>query len=80
MIARWSHWRNCGDARREPVAAAGEVKSIAKAYLPPAQSWGKITSTRPRRYTREELEVMAFRVGCSVSALQRALDLGLWHG
>lgn len=80
MIARWSHWRNSGDARREPVAAVGECQSIAKTYLPPAQHWGKITSTRPRRYTREELESIAYRVGCSVEALKRAIDMGLLNG
>lgn len=80
MICRWSHWRNSGDANREAVAAADEIKSIAKTYTEPHQHWGKITSKRPRRYTREEIESMAYRVGCSVEALKRAIDLGLLNG
>ena len=79
MISYWSHWRSC-DGEREPVPAPGQITSIANSYLAPAEHWGKITSKRPRRYTREELESMAYRVGCSVEALKRAIDLGLLNG
>lgn len=79
MISQWSHWRNAG-GEREPVTAAGEVQSIVNSYAASSQHWGKITSKRPRRYTREELESMAYRVGCSVEALKRAIDLGLLNG
>lgn len=79
MICRWAHWRN-GNEGREPIAAVGETPSIAKTFTPSQQYWGKITSKRKPRYTREELESIAYSVGCSVDSLKRAIDQGLFDG
>lgn len=73
MIARPTHWR-VGQGGRESVAAAGEVTSLQHLAANGATS-GKITS-RPA-YTDREIEVIAFRLRCSVREVRRAIDLGL---
>jgi hypothetical protein len=51
--------------------------SIAQAYTPSQQFWGKITSKKPQRLSRADLELTAFRLGCSVESARRAIELGL---
>jgi len=70
-------WRRGGADGREAIAAAGEVVSIAQAYTPSQQFWGKITSKKPQRLSRADLELTAFRLGCSVESARRAIELGL---
>lgn len=76
MIAA-AHWRRGGPDGREPIAAAGEVVSLAKGFTPQQQFWGKVTSKRPERASRADLELIAFRLGCSVDAARRAMEMGL---
>lgn len=76
MIAA-AHWRRGGPDGREPIAAAGEVLSLAKNLTNTQQYWGKVTSKRPPRASRADLELIAFRLGCSVDAARRAVEMGL---
>lgn len=76
MIAA-AHWRRGGPDGREPIAAAGEVLSLAKGYTSSQQFWGKVTSKRPAKASRADLELIAFRLGCSVDAARRAVELGI---
>lgn len=76
MIAQ-AHWRRGGPEGREPVAPAGDVLSLAKTYTAQQQYWGKLTSKRPARASRADLELIAFRLGCTVDAARKALELGL---
>jgi hypothetical protein len=73
MIARATHWRH-GQGCRETVAAAGAVTSL-EALVRNGATSGKITS-RPG-YTAREIELIAFRLGVTVVAVKRAIDLGL---
>lgn len=79
MIA-YSHFRRGWPDGREPLAPPGEVSSLAANYTPSQATWGKLTSKRPPRMSREDLELTAFRLGCSVAAARRALELGLLDG
>lgn len=72
-----AHWRRGGQDGREPIAAPGDITSIAANYTPSQQYWGKITSKRREPMQRRDLEVIAWRLGCTVSAAKRAVDLGL---
>lgn len=76
MIAA-AHWRRGGADGREAIAAPGEIVSIAAHYTPEQKFWGKVTSKRPPRLSRADIELVAFRLGCSVSAARRAIELGL---
>ncbi len=76
MIAA-AHWRRGGPDGREPIAAAGEVVSLAKNYTPQQQYWGKVTSKRPAKHSRADLELIAFRLGCTVEAARRAIEMGI---
>ena len=76
MIAA-AHWRRGGADGREAIAAPGEILSLAHGYTPSQQFWGKVTSKRPQRLSRADLELVAFRLGCSIPAARRAIELGL---
>ena len=76
MIAA-ATWRRGGADGREAIASAGEVVSIAKNYTAAQQFWGKVTSKKPQRLSRADLELVAFRLGCSVESARRAIELGL---
>lgn len=76
MIAA-AHWRRGGAEGREAIAAPGEIVSLASHYTPSQQFWGKVTSKRPQRLSRADLELVAFRLGCTVEAARRAIELGL---
>lgn len=76
MIAS-AHWRRGGPDGREPIAAAGEVLSLAKGYTKTQEYWGKVTSKRPAKASRADLELIAFRLGCTVEAARRAIELGM---
>lgn len=53
---------------------------MAKNYTPSQSYWGAITSKRPPRLSREDLELAAFRLGCSVEAAREAIVKGLFDG
>ena len=73
-----AHWRRGGADGRESIASSSDIVSLAATFTPKPQHWGKITS-RPQP-TRADIELLAFRLGVSVSAAKRALDMGLLHG
>ncbi len=73
-----AHWRRGGADGREAIASSSDIVSLAATFTPKPQHWGKITS-RPQP-TRADLELLAFRLGVKVSAVKRAIDLGLLHG
>ncbi len=75
MISRWNHWRRGGADGREAIAAAGESQSAVSNYTASHNCWGKITS-RPR-LTRSDLEYLAWKLGCTVEAVKRAIAEGL---
>lgn len=79
MIAS-AHFRRGGRDGREPIAAPGEVVSIAQSYTPTQQYWGKVTSKRPPKLSRSDLELTAFRLGCTVEAARLAIEMGLLDG
>lgn len=79
MIAH-AHFRRGGPDGREPIAAPGEVTSIAKNYTPSQDYWGKVTSRRPAKLSRPDLELAAFRLGCSVDTARRAILAGMFDG
>lgn len=72
MIARPTHWRATNDGR-ESVAGPGDHGSLQGLAVNGATT-GKITS---RRYTRDDLELIAFRLGVTVAAVKQAISLGL---
>ena len=76
MIA-YAHFRRGGVEGREPIAAPGDVVSIAKDYTPTQQYWGKVTSKRPAATNTADLELVAYQLGCSVEAARRAIKFGL---
>lgn len=77
MISRWNHWRRGGADGREAIAATGE-KSPVSDYTAKPQFFGKVTS-RPR-LTRSDLEYLAWKLGCNVAAVKRAIEEGLIDG
>lgn len=76
MIAA-SHFRRGGADGREPLAAPEEILSIAKNYTPSQQYWGKFTSRPPKRLSKADIALQAFRLGVKPSALRRAIELGM---
>lgn len=76
MIAA-AHWRRGGPDGREPIAAAGEVVSLAKNFTKQQEYWGKVTSTRPAPLTASHVQLVAFRLGCSFDTARRAILMGL---
>lgn len=73
-----AHWRRGGPDGRESIASSGDIVSLAAYCQPRPQTWGKVTSRRP--LDRRELEYQAFRLGCTVQALQEAISKGLFNG
>lgn len=76
MIAA-SHFRRGGSDGREALAAPGDITSIAKNYTPQQTYWGKLTSKSPTRLSKGDIELVAFRLGCSLATARRAIALGL---
>lgn len=76
MIAD-AHWRR-GASGRESIAAPGDSTSIAKAYTPVQQAWGKVTSREPDSSSRAALELAAFRLGVKPSTLKQAIAMGVF--
>ena len=76
MVAA-AHWRRGGADGRESIAAPGEIVSIATTYTPSQQFWGKVTSRPPKRLSKADLELVAFRLGCSIQSARRAVEMGL---
>ena len=72
-----AHFRRGGADGREPIAAPGEVQSIAANYTPSQQFWGKVTSKRPAKFTKADLELTAFRLGVKPAALRQAIEAGV---
>jgi hypothetical protein len=77
VIAAARHFR-MSPAGREAICAPGEVASVAADYTASQQYWGKITSSPPRRLSREEIALAAFRLGVSPATARRAIELGLF--
>jgi hypothetical protein len=75
-----AHFRRGGENGREPIAGPGDVQSIAKGYTPSQGYWGKVTSKRPPPLSRADLELAAFRLGCSVQTARHAILSGLFDG
>ena len=76
MIAA-AHWRRGGPDGRDPIAAAGEVVSLANNYTKTQEYWGKVTSKRPAPLTASHVQLVAFRLGCSLDSARRAILMGL---
>lgn len=76
MIAA-AHFRRGGSDGREALAAPGDILSIAANYTPQQQFWGKKTSRPPSRLSKADIELVAFRLGCSPATARRAIELGL---
>lgn len=72
-----AHFRRGGADGREPLAAPGEVTSIAAAFTPAQQFWGKVTSKRPAKFSKADLELTAFRLGVKPAALLQAIESGV---
>ena len=72
MISHPTHWRATSDGR-ESVAGAGAHASLER-LCTRGDTTGKITSRKP--YTVRELEVIAFRLGVTVAAVQAAIAQG----
>lgn len=79
MIAH-AHFRRGGADGREPIAAPADITSIAAGYTPAQQFWGKVTSKRPPKHSRADLELTAFRMGVKPAALAQAIQAGLVNG
>lgn len=73
MIARPTHWRRGADGR-EQVAVPGDHLSIL-GTVRRGDTSGRITSRRA--HTREELEYLAWRYGCTVDTIRHAIAHGL---
>lgn len=78
MIAD-AHWRR-GTGGRESIAAPGDSTSIAKAYTPIQQTWGKVTSREPDSSSRAALQLAAFRLGVKPATLSKAIQMGVFDG
>lgn len=76
MIAA-AHFRRGGADGREPMAAPGDIESLAAHYQPKPQHWGKVTSRPPTRLSKADLELVAFRLGCSSESARQAIAMGL---
>ena len=72
MISRPTHWR-AGPHGRESVAAAGDYVSLERLVTSGEKS-GRITS-RPER-TDREIEVIAWRLGMTVTQVRKAIAEG----
>ena len=79
MIAH-AHFRRGGEHGREPLAAPGDVQSLAKDYTPSQAFWGKVTSKRPERLSPEDLALQAFRLGVKPATLRSAIESGALDG
>lgn len=73
-----AHFRRGRDGSREPIPPAGECVHLPP--IPKHQHWGVVTSRPRKRWTREELESIAFRLKITVAAAKRAADLGMFDG
>ncbi len=79
MIAH-AHFRRGGADGREPIAAPGDITSIAANYTPQQHYWGTITSKRPEQHSKAAIELAAFRAGVKPAALLQAINAGLVNG
>jgi hypothetical protein len=76
-----AHFRRGGADGREPIAAPGDITSLAANYTPQQQFWGAVTSKRPAKFSKADIELTAFRLGVKPAALLQALASGvLRHG
>jgi hypothetical protein len=51
--------------------------SLAKNYTKSQEYWGKVTSKRPAPLTASHVQLVAFRLGCSLDTARRAILMGL---
>ena len=79
MIAA-AHWRRGGAEGREQLAAPGDLTSFAKGFTNSQAYWGKITSRPPKRLSKADIELQAFRLGVKPAALRQLIESGVLHG
>jgi hypothetical protein len=75
-----AHFRCGGAAGREPIAAPGDVTSLAAKFTAHQTYWGKITSRPPERLSKEDIDLAAFRLGVKPAALWAAIKAGVIGG
>jgi hypothetical protein len=78
MIAD-AHFRSIG-GRREPIAGPSDSTSLAKAFTPAQEFWGKKTSREPDPSSRAAVELAAFRLGVKPATLAKAIAMGVFDG
>lgn len=76
MIAHYRH----RSGSREALASPSDVLSIAAAYTPTQQTWGKLTSKKPARLSPEDIALAAFRLGVKPAVARQAIEMGLFDG
>lgn len=59
------------------VAAAQVVRLRLPPAATPSQAYWHQATQRPAPVSRRDLEQIAFRLGCSVAAAKRAMELGI---
>jgi len=79
-VVTHAHFRRGGADGREPIAAPGDVASIASSFTPAQQCWGKVTSKRPAKHSKADIELAAFRAGVKPAALLQAINAGIVNG
>lgn len=79
MIAS-AHFRRARSVGREPLAAPGEITSLAASFTPQQSYWGKVTSKRPNPGSKADIELAAFRLGVKPAALLEAIRTGVIGG
>lgn len=79
MIAP-AHFRRGGTEGREPLAAPGDLTSLAAKFTACQGYWGKITSKRPEPYSKGDIELAAFHLGVKPATLRQALNMGIADG
>lgn len=79
MIAS-AHFRCGGSTGREPIAAPGEITSLAAKYTVQQAYWGKITSQRPEPMSKADIDLMAFRLGIKPASLRALIKTGMVGG
>lgn len=74
MIAHFRHQ----SGHREAIAAPGDATSIAVAFTPTQQTWGRVTSRRPAPLSRADIALLAFKTGVKPAIIRRAIELGVF--
>jgi hypothetical protein len=75
VIARTQFRRRSGS--REPLLGPLSSDSIAGSFHTQPDTWGKLTSRRATPEQREQLELLAYQLKCTVSTVKALIDRGL---